>query len=333
MERIARPVGKTLAIDSRPKVFYTNQVQLVSILTSAGVPKTTKVLMALLHMYPYVEDEVKTHALVAPFEHAPGIYLDGLQPYEPEDAQARDSRYRAATLCYLLISSYTQEGKLGEQLHKRYRAACMSLSTDTLSETDFATERTALGLTAGDTAPVVYQVLGAVLALDKQGIYNPSVKVEDLLPEDQLVAVKGVSPWAATCFTQMKLVNWRMNLTTLDFALDLVKMLNAENQTMVREMEVEQPNIRKAADMVKDAPFVALLAKQPDALQISKFPCTAFVGLVYYGQSLPEKEKENWAKWMECPSMSRVVLQRISLNELQLTFPLLPLLMLSRQRS
>ena len=297
MERIARPVGKTLAIDSRPKVFYTNQVQLVSILTSAGVPKTTKVLMALLHMYPYVEDEVKTHALVAPFEHAPGIYLDGLQPYEPEDAQARDSRYRAATLCYLLISSYTQEGKLGEQLHKRYRAACMSLSTDTLSETDFATERTALGLTAGDTAPVVYQVLGAVLALDKQGIYNPSVKVEDLLPEDQLVAVKGVSPWAATCFTQMKLVNWRMNLTTLDFALDLVKMLNAENQTMVREMEVEQPNIRKAADMVKDAPFVALLAKQPDALQISKFPCTAFVGLVYYGRSLPEKENENWAKY------------------------------------
>ena len=82
------------------------------------------------------------------YEHAPGIYLDGLQPYEPDEAQAGDSRYRAATLCYLLISSYTQEGKLGKQLHNRYRAACMPLSTDTLSETDFATERTALELTA-----------------------------------------------------------------------------------------------------------------------------------------------------------------------------------------
>ena len=135
------------------------------------------------------------------------------------------------------------------------------------------------------------------MALDKQGNYNPAVKVVDLLPEDQIVAVKGVSDWAATCFTQMKLVYWRMNLTTLDFALDLVKMMTANNQTMVREMEVEQPNVKKAAEIVKDAPFVALLARQPDALQMSKFPNTSFVGLTYYGQSVPEKEKENWSKY------------------------------------
>ena len=115
---IVRPTGKTLAIDSRPKVFFTTQEQLVAILCSNSIPKITKVLTTLLHMYPYVLEEVKIHTLVAGYEHALDVYGDGLMPYNEPDAGAADSKYRVATICYLLISSYSQDGKLGEQLHK-----------------------------------------------------------------------------------------------------------------------------------------------------------------------------------------------------------------------
>jgi hypothetical protein len=127
-----------LAQNTVHRFYVGSDRQILAILTVEKISFTDKILTVLMHLYPYIENELSKYAVAMPYVAAEKEH--GLDPsgYRERNAALADQTFICAITQIVFCSAYSKESMIEDQIYRRMIAALAKLQQEAIPKVTFS---------------------------------------------------------------------------------------------------------------------------------------------------------------------------------------------------
>ncbi|CAK9292802.1 unnamed protein product [Gordionus sp. m RMFG-2023] len=268
-----------------PKVvtyFLDSTMENIALLCcTKGVSIDSKVISMLYAIFPHARENIASEFKMVrwdrfeEFFHVPAkipdqAYLAGI-----------DTRLQAIMTICVLSFSYTRTQRINQQISKRAQAAAAGSPYKPITENEISEVLTAVGIDVTQSSPNIDEALGYVLAVRKDGTYDPLVTEINSMGVDDFRKSGDISEWSVKLFEQAKMIYKKYHGGTIRMGTAVLPILKDYMDGLGAEWIQEYKHLATISPILRASPYIGLQRILPDNFRVITAPRICYIGVLY----------------------------------------------------
>nr|XP_053644330.1 uncharacterized protein LOC128696930 [Cherax quadricarinatus] len=267
------------------------------LLTIESVPWYVKTLSVLYLLFPWIHKMLNKEVILIRLSVYSAVMGFTRLTLPPVSEMKGSNDFIISTAVYALAPSWSRTELLAEHIYKRICAA-LSQSGTVIKLDEVKRILAAINWPREATNSRVDEVIGQVLAINKQGHFDLKTERVDLIPIDELEVEFHLSRWSASLLEQMRMVYINFRGKTVRFGVAVREAARTHLEGLHEAFTRELSSIDQIADDVSRYPYLSCRYTIPTQYRISTFPRICYLGLLYFMKNLEtEKEKKTFEQY------------------------------------
>jgi len=290
--------GEMLGPQAKFSAIKCEAVELIYLAVDPNVSLATLTASALVSFLPWVADYAESVNELIGFPQAVYMKLATKGTDMNINDEAVYRLFRLTVAAAFLLGAYSEKSTALEQVSKRLAAALQSAQMEPLPPGWTAGVLNHRFQSPGNLQGSALEYIGRAVAVHGDGYWDFNVKVEDLMPIDELAVAHDLEPIIKGLLVQLRLVYENVGSNSLRWGLGVardVRALVGDDQDIWND---EFTIAEDHGERVRLAPYIGLRKEVEDILQVKRVCKLAYIACILHKKNCrTDQERTNMERY------------------------------------